>query len=158
MTKGIKGFQRGNKAGLKTRFTPFRQPERRGRKKSLYQTAKILYGNEFDKKKKKKAVDIIINMSVSDLEQILTKVDNPTSTIPVWVTIIIKALLDDCKRGKTKTLFYLLDFIYGKDNKTLTANISIKKRYEHTLNSKEQETLSSIEKKINVKSVFIEHI
>ena len=97
-------------------------------------------------------------MSVSDLEQILTKVDNPTSTIPVWVTIIIKALLDDCKRGKTKTLFYLLDFIYGKDNKTLTANISIKKRYEHTLNSKEQEMLSSIEKKINVKSVFIEHI
>ena len=39
MAKGVKGFQPGNKIGIKSRFSTTKQPQKRGRKPSMYKKA-----------------------------------------------------------------------------------------------------------------------
>ena len=72
MGKGVKGFQRGNKVGLQNRFSAEKQPQKRGRKPSMYKKA-LDSGCELSKEDFVYVIRCLLEMSVGELQQLLSK-------------------------------------------------------------------------------------
>jgi len=114
MAKGVKGFQRGNQCGTATRFTAKNQPANRGRKKRIY--SKVLKDpqNKLSAEEFREVLHTLLEMSVQELELILSG-----DSVPVWIITVINALFSDAKRGRIYVLTFLLDQVFGKPTETL---------------------------------------
>lgn len=114
MGKGVKGFQRGNKVGLQNRFSAEKQPQKRGRKPSMYKKA-LDSGCELSKEDFVYVIRCLLEMSVGELQQLLSKSTKSEIELPIWVEAFIKGLFADVKRGRTDLFRYSMNLIFGKE-------------------------------------------
>ncbi|MDH6357631.1 hypothetical protein [Parabacteroides sp. PF5-9] len=133
MAKGKKGFQPGNTVGKQ--FSATRQPEKSGRKPTLY---KQLF--------KATAKRVEIELSKEDyyniLRYLMERTPSELRTIakceqtPIWVSNIISSIFTDTKAGKVSTLNILFDRLFGKPTQIIESEIGA------TISSKQEIDLS----------------
>ena len=114
MGKGVKGFQLGNKIGLQNRFSAEKQPKKRGRKKSMYKKA-LDSAYELSKEDFVYVIRCLLEMSVGELQQMLSKSARSEIDLPIWVEVFIKGMFADIKRGRTDLFRYSMNLIFGKE-------------------------------------------
>lgn len=129
MAKGIKGFQPGNKIGIKSRFSTTKQPQKRGRKPSMYKKALKNSDTELSKEDFIFVIRSILEMDINSLMLIINESEKPESGIPVWIVVYIKALLSDIKRGKADLLKYSLELMFGKPTNEINVATKIQNEY-----------------------------
>lgn len=114
MGKGVKGFQLGNKIGLQNRFSAEKQPKKRGRKKSMYKKA-LDSAQELSKEDFVYVIRCLLEMSVGELQQMLSKSAKSEIDLPIWVEAFIKGMFADIKRGRTDLFRYSMNLVFGKE-------------------------------------------
>jgi hypothetical protein len=113
MSKGKRGFQRGNRCGINTRFSIENQPKKRGRKPSLYKRIN-LPGEELSKEDYTNLMRSLLECSTGQLKKIQEDCKKPDSKIPSWVNSLIAAIFSDIRRGRIDCLRWILDRSFGK--------------------------------------------
>lgn len=112
--KSTKGFQRGNKAGVNTRFSSLNQPKNNGRKPLMSAKTLRKYGCAITKEDFKKSIAILINLSYSELEALIERGKRPNEQAPVWLTVVAEALLQSTRKGSAKLIMHFLDMVIGR--------------------------------------------
>ena len=107
--KRLKGFQRGNKVGLNTRFSSLNQPKNNGRKSLISTNTLRKYGKAITKEDFIKSVAILIN-----LEALVERGKRPNDKAPIWLTVVAEALLQSARKGSAKLVMHFLDLVIGK--------------------------------------------
>ena len=110
MGKGVKGFERGNRQGLSTRFSVQNQPKNNGRKLSFRKKA-VSADNSLSKRDFIEIIKWIIELPLGELEKLQKRTD-----LPAWINEYITAILGDIKKGRFKTLNYTFNLMFGKSN------------------------------------------
>ena len=118
MSKGKRGFQRGNSCGINTRFSIENQPKKRGRKPSLYKRIN-LPGEELSKEDYTNLMRSLLECSTGQLKKIQEDCKKPDSKIPSWVNSLIAAIFSDIRRGRIDCLRWVLDRSFGKPGQIL---------------------------------------
>lgn len=136
--KKTKGFQIGNKAGIKTRFTSFNQPKNNGRKPLIGTKTLRKYGEPITKEDFKKSVAILLNLTYPELELIYKDGKGPDCKAPIWLIAVVSALLKSLKNGNAKLIIRFIDMIIGSSPK----KDNINKMDIQYLTPEEQELLS----------------
>ncbi len=113
MSKGKRGFQRGNSCGINTRFSIENQPKKRGRKPSLYKRIN-LPGEELSKEDYTHLMRSLLECPIWQLKKIQADCRKPGSKIPSWVNSLIAAIFTDIRRGRIDSLRWILDRSFGK--------------------------------------------
>ncbi len=113
-SKRPKGFQRGNKAGVNTRFTSLNQPKNNGRKPLIGAKTLRKYGDAITKEDFRKSVAILINLSYTELEALIEQGKQPQEQAPVWLIVVAEALLQSARKGSAKLMMHFLDMVIGR--------------------------------------------
>lgn len=112
--KRLKGFKRGNKVGLNTRFSSLNQPKNNGRKSLISTNTLRKYGKAITKEDFIKSVAILINLSYAELEALVERGKRPNDKAPIWLTVVAEALLQSARKGSAKLVMRFLDLVIGK--------------------------------------------
>lgn len=110
-------FKKGNKYG--NRFSRNNQPQKRGRKPTLYKSLKQIVGDNIDYDLSDADFWKIIRWTIEQTPRTLEKlIKNPDGTpnkeTPLWLISIINAINRDIKYGRTRTIDMIFDRIFGK--------------------------------------------
>ncbi|KAA6338348.1 hypothetical protein EZS27_013646 [termite gut metagenome] len=112
---GMGHFKQGTNIGKNHRFTADSQPNKRGRKESLYHSIGAKTGCKLRKKEYFDAIRFIMEQSMPTLKGILKEAkDNPNTKTPIWICTIIESILKDVRYGRTVILNKFFDRIFGK--------------------------------------------
>ena len=121
---GKRGFQRGNRCGINTRFSIENQPKKRGRKPSLYKRIN-LPGEELSKEDFTHLMLSLLECPIGQLEKIRKECKKPDSKIPVCVANMIAVIFSDIRRGRIDSLRWVLDRSFGKPSQILAGSKQI---------------------------------
>lgn len=121
---GKRGFQRGNRCGINTRFSIENQPKKRGRKPSLYKRIN-LPGEELSKEDFTHLMLSLLECPIGQLEKIRKECKKPDSKIPVCVANMIAVIFSDIRRGRIDSLRWVLDRSFGKPDQILAGSKQI---------------------------------
>ena len=121
---GKRGFQRGNRCGINTRFSIENQPKKRGRKPSLYKRIN-LPGEELSKEDFTHLMLSLLKCPIGQLEKIRKECKKPDSKIPVCVANMIAVIFSDIRRGRIDSLRWVLDRSFGKPSQILAGSKQI---------------------------------
>lgn len=144
MTKGKRGFQPGNTYGQA--FSSNYQPKKNGRKPVLYtkilQTISKKENAELSKEDYFNVIRYLMERTPGELKRIQDKtLNDPESTIPVWVANLISAIFSDIKKGKMNVLNLLFDRLFEKQG------ICIKAQHDvYRVNNRVNNPISNLSK------------
>ncbi len=130
MAKGVKGFQSGNKIGESSRFSGTRQPQKRGRKPSLFKKIKALTKKSIDVELSKedffRVIRWVIEQNDKTLKPLIVGSDGkPNKETPLWLLSIISAIRNDIRQGKTTTIEMIFDRIFGKATQPIESDVQL---------------------------------
>lgn len=95
------------------RFSSEYRPKHSGRRKSLL---KLIDDNRVSLSDLKNVMDSLLSSySFYDIEKIYS---GAHENVPVFVSLILKALIKDIKNGSLDTLEFIMDRVYGKSTNT----------------------------------------
>lgn len=139
MDKKKRGFQPGHKYGVT--FSSTRQPQKNGRKPSLYRqlfkatSKRVEY--EMSKEDYYKVIRYLMERTPGELKTIATDKDTP-----VWVCNIISALSSDVKAGRLTTINVVFDRLFGKPTQPIEGeienNVTVKHEVDLTVLSDDE--------------------
>jgi hypothetical protein len=116
-------FRKGTKIGKEHRFTADNQPNKNGRKASLYHSIVAKTDGKLRKKEYFDVMRFIMEQSKQTLEAILKEAkENPDTKTPIWVCTIIRAILKDVRYGRTVILEKFFDRMFGKPDAKFKPN------------------------------------
>ena len=114
------GHRKGQPPPQRTMFTPGNQPTRR-RGKSIATTESLRYALRFDEsdmpltyRDVKVICATLLSCTMGQIKEI-----SENKNLPVILTIICKAMLMDYKKGKVKTVDWLVNRAFGKPKKSV---------------------------------------
>ena len=131
MAKGLKGFQPGNKIGEKNKFSSTKQPQKRGRKPSLYRKIKELTKKQVNVELSKEDFLNVLRWVLEQNEETLKPLfvgsdGKPNKDTPLWLLSIISAIRNDIRYGKTATIEMIFDRVFGKAPQVVESDVHLK--------------------------------
>lgn len=137
------GFKPGNQHGK--RFSSTYQPKKNGRKPALFNLLTVLVDKEA---KIELSKEDFIRLQLWLIEQpkgdLITILKHPET--PVFISVIISAILTDIKNGKNTTIENILGRSFGKSNK-INLQVEPEPEPERTTNDIDLKALSDDELK-----------
>jgi hypothetical protein len=114
------GHRKGQPPPQRTMFTPGKQPSRR-RGKGFATTESLRYAMRYDKFDKPLAYREVKNICATLLSCSMDQIKefSQNTNLPIILTTICKAMLQDYAKGKIKTIEWLLDRAFGKPKKSI---------------------------------------
>ena len=114
------GHRKGQPPPQRTMFTPGNQPTRR-RGKGIGTTESLRYALRFDKsdmplayREVKTICAILLSCTMGQIKEF-----SENKNLPIILTAICKAMLQDCAKGKINTVEWLSDRAFGKPKKRI---------------------------------------
>jgi hypothetical protein len=114
------GHRKGQPPPQRTMFTPDKQPTRR-RGKSIATTESLRYALRYDKldrplayREVKNICAILLSCTMMEIKEF-----SQNKNLPIILTAICKAMLDDYEKGKINMVEWLLDRAFGKPKKSI---------------------------------------
>lgn len=110
--------------GKATRFSAKNQPEKNGRKPSLYtqlkEMVKLEGSIDLSREDFSKMTMLMLSKPLSELQTLAKSEDTP-----IWIVNIVRAIIKDASDGRISTLDSLLDRIFGKATQPTQQSVAV---------------------------------
>ena len=129
------GHRKGQLPPQRTMFTPDKQPKRK-RGKGINTTESLRYALRYDKSDMPLAYRDVKNICAMLLSSTMGQIRelSENGNLPIILTAICRAMLQDCAKGNIKTVEWLLDRAFGKPQKSIERIGKVKVVFSKTSN------------------------